>query len=355
MYKIYCSCYDSAISTLTDRLESRPAFADWVYKTRLSLGEGEGNLFSYLIMPVQRVPRYSLLLDALLKYTPQTHPDYENLRMALQKVTDVAIHVNHGVSEEEHRMKVVEVQKRFIFNYVGLRTKSIVVPHRRYIREGILLLENTLASGGKLYCYLFNDVFITATMISGKPGLRHFQDLQDIIPLHTAWVIEATVNDQQFIWKTADSCCFGLLSPQGCFIFRCSSEEIRKNWTEAICDAISGCLRTRDNYLRQRSLQLPVWINGYWKFRPLENDSLSLQMAKHVLICNDPPPYLVQVPKTPPQIERRSTFVDKLFGVKSSPRPRNSSVTSPRATSPRSASNLSCANPHRDRSVSDKS
>jgi len=347
MYKIYCSSYDNAISTLTDRLESKPALADWVYEKRIGLGEGEGNLFSYLIMPVQRVPRYSLLLDALLKYTPVSHPDYENLRMALQKVTDVAIHVNHGVSDEEHRMKVVEIQKRFIFNYVGLKSKSIVVPHRRYIREGILPLENTLASGGKLYCYLFNDVFVTSTMLSSKAGLRHFQDLQDIIPLQTAWVVEATVNDQQFIWRTADSCCFGLLSPQGCFIFRCSSEEMRKSWTEAICDAISNCLRTREIYLRQRSLQLPIWINGYWKFRPMENDSLSFQMAKHVAICNDPPPYLIQAPKTPPQLERRATFVDKLFGVKSAPRSRNASVTSPRSqSSPR--------NSNRDRSLSDK-
>jgi len=28
-------------------------------------------------MPVQRIPRYKLLLTELLKHTPEDHPDYE--------------------------------------------------------------------------------------------------------------------------------------------------------------------------------------------------------------------------------------------------------------------------------------
>ena len=36
-------------------------------------------LLSYLILPVQRIPRYNMLLRDLVKQTEESHPDYENL------------------------------------------------------------------------------------------------------------------------------------------------------------------------------------------------------------------------------------------------------------------------------------
>jgi hypothetical protein len=40
-------------------------------------------LDDYLIMPVQRVPRYVLLLRGVLKYTLPGHPDHEAVRTRL--------------------------------------------------------------------------------------------------------------------------------------------------------------------------------------------------------------------------------------------------------------------------------
>jgi hypothetical protein len=38
------------------------------------------DIFAYLIMPVQRIPRYQLLLRDLLKHTEKDHNDYESLQ-----------------------------------------------------------------------------------------------------------------------------------------------------------------------------------------------------------------------------------------------------------------------------------
>jgi len=46
-------------------------------------------LNSYLIKPVQRLCKYSLLLDQLIKYTPVEHPDRKDLEKALKLVTDM--------------------------------------------------------------------------------------------------------------------------------------------------------------------------------------------------------------------------------------------------------------------------
>lgn len=46
-------------------------------------------LSSYLIKPVQRLCKYSLLLGQLIKYTLPEHPDRENLEKALKLVSDM--------------------------------------------------------------------------------------------------------------------------------------------------------------------------------------------------------------------------------------------------------------------------
>jgi hypothetical protein len=38
------------------------------------------DLVSFLVKPVQRLPKYVLLYKDLLKHTDKDHPDYENIK-----------------------------------------------------------------------------------------------------------------------------------------------------------------------------------------------------------------------------------------------------------------------------------
>ena len=48
-------------------------------------------------MPVQRIPRYRLLLQELFEHTPHSHPDYPCLKMALDEVSKRADEINERV------------------------------------------------------------------------------------------------------------------------------------------------------------------------------------------------------------------------------------------------------------------
>lgn len=54
-----------------------------------------------MILPIQRIPRYELLLKELLKYTATDHKDRENLESSLAKVKDVAERINEGKRNDE--------------------------------------------------------------------------------------------------------------------------------------------------------------------------------------------------------------------------------------------------------------
>jgi len=49
---------------------------------------------SFLSLPIQRIPRYKLLMEALLKHTEESHPDYENLKKCLDQISVIAEEVN---------------------------------------------------------------------------------------------------------------------------------------------------------------------------------------------------------------------------------------------------------------------
>ena len=49
---------------------------------------------SYLIKPIQRLPKYVLLLKDLLKNTDCEHVDYENIKFALLKFEEVNVENN---------------------------------------------------------------------------------------------------------------------------------------------------------------------------------------------------------------------------------------------------------------------
>lgn len=51
-------------------------------------------------MPIQRIPRYRMLLEVLLSATPEQHPDYKQLSEALETVRDVANYINTHIAKE---------------------------------------------------------------------------------------------------------------------------------------------------------------------------------------------------------------------------------------------------------------
>eukprot|EP00002_Diphylleia_rotans_P025343 TRINITY_DN5004_c0_g1_i7.p1 TRINITY_DN5004_c0_g1~~TRINITY_DN5004_c0_g1_i7.p1 ORF type:complete len:485 (-),score=68.95 TRINITY_DN5004_c0_g1_i7:345-1799(-) len=106
--------------------QKRTAVKNFMKKTR---DQGLMDLPSYLIMPVQRVPRYELLLREMLKFTPKTHPDHALVEKALEQVKKVASAINEKNREAESLNKMLDIQQ----SHPNI---EILAAHRRYVRHG---------------------------------------------------------------------------------------------------------------------------------------------------------------------------------------------------------------------------
>jgi hypothetical protein len=158
VYTTYINAYNQAIATFSEAKHASPEFR--AFLAQASHEAGGRDLSSFLIMPVQRIPRYVMLLEDLARHTPEGHRDREDVLRARDQVREVADYVNERKKDAENLTQVLAIQER-IKEGRPERNFLAAVPHRRYLRQGPLsLLEPRLDRRDDLYAFLFSDVLL---------------------------------------------------------------------------------------------------------------------------------------------------------------------------------------------------
>lgn len=83
----------------------------------------EHDLPTLLIMPVQRIPRYELLLREALKHTDERDADKALLSKALTGITEINHWINDKKKEQERTVHVFEIEKRLVSHDPEVRAR----------------------------------------------------------------------------------------------------------------------------------------------------------------------------------------------------------------------------------------
>ncbi|ELR23343.1 RhoGEF domain containing protein [Acanthamoeba castellanii str. Neff] len=192
LYTVYCKNYELAVQTMV-RCKENPHFAEFLQEREFT-PEAKGlDLGAFLIMPIQRIPRYVLLLKDFLKYTPKRHPDYADINKALAEFQEVAVHVNDSMRRADEIKTIVEIQYKFGSQH------TIVTPTRRFVKQGKLVKITSRFVKETLF-YLFNDVLIYGYEVMGSyifkgeipMGTTWVRDLPNTELVRNSWQIVAT-------------------------------------------------------------------------------------------------------------------------------------------------------------------
>lgn len=109
------------MNLLKEQMEN-PDFAAFLVKCEKDPRCNLADIGDFLIQPIQRVPRYQLLLKDLLKVTPPTHLDYSSLLKALAKIEGVNKFINEKQREYESMTQVQNLQARFVGVKITVQT-----------------------------------------------------------------------------------------------------------------------------------------------------------------------------------------------------------------------------------------
>eukprot|EP00002_Diphylleia_rotans_P006816 TRINITY_DN1622_c0_g1_i1.p1 TRINITY_DN1622_c0_g1~~TRINITY_DN1622_c0_g1_i1.p1 ORF type:complete len:473 (+),score=71.92 TRINITY_DN1622_c0_g1_i1:111-1529(+) len=164
MYTNYVAGFDYSLKKLAEIQRNSPRVVHALSEIRKKDGSCGLDLQSFLIMPVQRIPRYTLLLEDILKHTESNHPDHPGLVQALKQVREVATKVNDAIREQENRNRILDIHIQF-----GGEVQ-VIDPHRKFIRRGVLT-KICRKDERQRHFLLFSDMLMYAQP-SGESGLK---------------------------------------------------------------------------------------------------------------------------------------------------------------------------------------
>jgi len=164
MYTTYLNDYQKCFDTL-QALRQTKRFQQFLSDVRATLLKKDNlDLMSYMIMPVQRVPRYVLLLKELKRNTLPSQPAFDSINKALAQITLTAAHINESKRQIENMNTLFEIQHRISGD---VRDLVLIQPYRRFIREGELLVHDpnkkslfgTMKQVSRVF-FLFSDILL---------------------------------------------------------------------------------------------------------------------------------------------------------------------------------------------------
>ena len=157
--------YELSLAALTS-LQDNKKFQRFLRDTKAKGAAGGMDLMALLIQPVQRIPRYELLLKELQRHTGAGAP--AQLGAALAKIQDIGQHVNETKRLVDRVADLLGVQIKLASSLPHDQDSafgiggSLYAPHRRLVREGALEKRgrSLLASDKSRRYYLFNDLLL---------------------------------------------------------------------------------------------------------------------------------------------------------------------------------------------------
>ncbi|XP_077886730.1 FYVE, RhoGEF and PH domain-containing protein 3 isoform X2 [Ictidomys tridecemlineatus] len=190
MYGEYVKNFDRAVGLVSTWTQRSLPFKDVIHSIQKQDVCGNLTLQHHMLEPVQRVPRYELLLKDYLKRLPRGAPDWKDAERSLELISTAANHSNAAIRKMEKMHKLLEV-----YEQLG-GEEDIVNPANELIKEGhIQKLSAKNGTAQDRHLFLFNSMVLYCVpklrLMGQKFSVREKMDIsglqvQDIVKPNAA-------------------------------------------------------------------------------------------------------------------------------------------------------------------------
>ncbi|XP_041858807.1 FYVE, RhoGEF and PH domain-containing protein 1 isoform X2 [Melanotaenia boesemani] len=220
MYGEYVKNFDQAMELVNVWMERSAQFKAIIQEIQREERCGNLTLQHHMLEPVQRIPRYELLLKDYLHRLPEDAPDFRDAQKSLELIATAAEHSNAAIRKMERMRKLLKV-----YELLG-GEEDIVNPTNELIKEGhILKLSNKNGTTQDRYLILFNDRLLYCVpklrLIGQKYGVRARIDVDGMELKETSSI-------------AAPRTTFLVSGKQRSLELQARTEEEKKDWIQAI-------------------------------------------------------------------------------------------------------------------------
>ncbi|XP_034392261.1 FYVE, RhoGEF and PH domain-containing protein 1 [Cyclopterus lumpus] len=233
MYGEYVKNFEGAMELLNIWTERSSPFQSIVQEIQREERCRNLTLQHHMLEPVQRIPRYELLLKDYLHRLPEEAPDHRDAQKSLELIATAAEHSNAAIKKMDRMRKLLKV-----YELLG-GEEDIVNPTNELIKEGhILKLSNKNGTTQDRHLLLFNDRLLYCVpklrLIGQKYGVRARIDVDGMELKETSSV--------------AASRTFLVSGKQRSLELQARTEEEKKDWIQAIQATIQRHEQTMESF-----------------------------------------------------------------------------------------------------------
>ncbi|ALC49585.1 vav [Drosophila busckii] len=270
IYGEYCSCLLNAIDYLADICKKNQIIDQLVQKCEREYNVGKLQLRDILSVPMQRILKYHLLLDKLVKETSQLHEDYRSLERAKDAMIDVSQYINEVKRDSDH-LVIIQKVKDSIFDLNLLQNGNDLLQYGRLLLDGELHIKAHDDQKTKLrYAFVFDKILILVKPNHIKTGdmqytYRDSHNLADyrVEQSHSRRTLG---RDTRFKYQLL----LARKSGKTAFTLYLKSEPERDKWRKALTDAMEsldppGC-RNTDHKMEIYTFEAPTTCRHCSKF-----------------------------------------------------------------------------------------
>ncbi|XP_072550679.1 rho guanine nucleotide exchange factor 17-like [Salminus brasiliensis] len=193
IYSAYIDNFLNAKDAVRIAKEAKPAFMKFLEQSMRENKEKQA-LGDLMIKPVQRIPRYELLVKDLLKHTPEDHPDHPFLLDAQKNIKRLAEKINKGRRNAEEVERETRVMQEIEAHIEGV--EHILNPQRKFLRQEMVMEAKSVGGKKDRSLFLFSDLLICTTLKRKSGSLR-----RSSMSLYTAASVIDTSSKYKFLWK----------------------------------------------------------------------------------------------------------------------------------------------------------
>ncbi|CAI5773546.1 rho guanine nucleotide exchange factor 17 [Podarcis lilfordi] len=193
IYSAYIDNFLNAKDAVRIAKEARPAFMKFLEQSMRENKEKQA-LSDLMIKPVQRIPRYELLVKDLLKHTPEAHPDHPFLMEAQRSIKQVAERINKGMRSAEEVERNARIVQEIESHIEGM--EDLQAPLRRFLRQEMLVEVKAVGGKKDRSLFLFTDLLVCTTLKRKSGSLR-----RSSMSLYTAASVIDTASKYKLLWK----------------------------------------------------------------------------------------------------------------------------------------------------------
>ncbi|XP_060664572.1 protein vav isoform X3 [Drosophila nasuta] len=270
IYGEYCSNLLNAIDYLADICKKNQIIDQLVQKCEREYNVGKLQLRDILSVPMQRILKYHLLLDKLVKETSPLHEDYRSLERAKDAMIDVSQYINEVKRDSDH-LVIIQKVKDSIFDLNLPQNGNDLLKYGRLLLDGDLHIKAHEDQKTKMrYAFVFDKILILVKSLHIKTGdmqytYRDSHNLADyrVEQSHSRRTLG---RDTRFKYQLL----LARKSAKTAFTLYLKSEPERDKWRKALTEAMEnldppGC-RNTDHKMEIYTFDAPTTCRHCSKF-----------------------------------------------------------------------------------------